>query len=350
MEKLWNIYCAEQPDFIAEIAKSPELERLKDVGMNCGCEYTSFSFFKKIERYSRFEHSVGVALITWNFTKDIRQTIAALLHDISTPVFAHVVDFLRGDHLKQEATEEQTKEFIASSAHIMAALDRLGVDIEEVCDYHKYPIADNDTPGLSADRLEYTLGNIVNFGFGSKELVAELYSDITVTTNEKGEKELAFRHIEKAVTFAQLSLKCSIVYVCDEDRYAMQMLAELLGREIAAADIDAADLYLTERQIIDKICVTEKGRAEWDRFCSYSHILTCKKGECESLKDSQAFLQHNDLEFREIRAKKRYIDPIVAIAEYDKAEIARVSELSPLYRDELNIFLQSPQDYLVAGY
>ena len=93
MEKLWNIYCAEQPDFIAEIAKSPELERLKDVGMNCGCEYTSFSFFKKIERYSRFEHSVGVALITWNFTKDIRQTIAALLHDISTPVFAHVVDF-----------------------------------------------------------------------------------------------------------------------------------------------------------------------------------------------------------------------------------------------------------------
>jgi len=25
----------------------------------------------------------------------------------------------------------------------------------EVCDYHKYPIADNEIPQLSADRLEY---------------------------------------------------------------------------------------------------------------------------------------------------------------------------------------------------
>ena len=41
----------------------------------------------------------------------------------------------------------------------MTLLKRDNIKIDEVADYHIYPIADNDTPMLSADRLEYTLSN-----------------------------------------------------------------------------------------------------------------------------------------------------------------------------------------------
>ena len=39
----------------------------------------------------------------------------------------------------------------------MSLLKRDNIRIDEVSDYHIYPIADNDTPRLSADRFEYTL-------------------------------------------------------------------------------------------------------------------------------------------------------------------------------------------------
>lgn len=48
---------------------------------------------------------------------------------------------------------------IASSPELMALLDKSGLTLDDVDDYHRYPIADNDSPRLSADHSEYTLGN-----------------------------------------------------------------------------------------------------------------------------------------------------------------------------------------------
>ena len=67
--RLWNIYHPTIPGIIAEAIDAPEMLRLQNVGMNCGCEYTSFPLFQRIhEPYSRFDHSVGVALLIWRFT------------------------------------------------------------------------------------------------------------------------------------------------------------------------------------------------------------------------------------------------------------------------------------------
>ena len=42
MQELWSIYHYEIPEFLCEFAAVPPMQRLKAVGMNCGCEYTSF--------------------------------------------------------------------------------------------------------------------------------------------------------------------------------------------------------------------------------------------------------------------------------------------------------------------
>ena len=158
-------YFSPIPAFLRRLAETPPMERLKGIGMNCGCEYTAFPRFQGLQVYSRFDHSLGVALLVWRCTGSEAQAAAGLLHDVATPVFAHVVDFLRGDHLTQEATEDGTREMIDASPALQAALHAQGLSTQDVCDYHRYPIADNDSPRLSADRLEYTLGNSINYGF-----------------------------------------------------------------------------------------------------------------------------------------------------------------------------------------
>ena len=87
------------------------------------------------------------------------QTLSGLFHDIATPVFKHCVDFLNGDYMSQESTEDLTTDIIRNSKEIMELLKRDNIDLSEVDNYHLYPIADNDTPKLSSDRLEYSLSN-----------------------------------------------------------------------------------------------------------------------------------------------------------------------------------------------
>ena len=70
-------------------------------------------------------------------------------------------------------------------------------------DYHRYPIADNDSPRLSSDRLEYTLGNAYRvFGAPPGEISA-VYGNLFAAEAEDGLCELSFRDLEAAQTFSR---------------------------------------------------------------------------------------------------------------------------------------------------
>ena len=146
MQELWSIYHPDIPPFLQALSETPPMVRLRSVGMNCGCEYTDVPLFRRLRPYSRFDHSMGVGLIVWHFTGSEAQSIAGALHDIATPVFAHTVDFLLGDHLTQEATESRTAELIAASPEIQTILTELGLTTEDVADYHRYPMPTTTLP------------------------------------------------------------------------------------------------------------------------------------------------------------------------------------------------------------
>lgn len=319
---LTGIYHDTIPSLLSELAATPEMIRLKQVGMNCGCEYTSFPRFANGGTYSRWEHSVGVGLIVWHFTGDPTQAAAGLLHDIATPPFAHVVDFLRGDYLTQEATEGGTRERIDSSPGIQAILERHGLTTEDVRDYHRYPIADNDSPQLSADRLEYSLGNAVRWGFLTRKEIAMIYDDLRVGVNEEGQPELIFSSPRFASVFARAALACSKVYVSDEDRYSMQALCELIGKAMKAGVLSPADLEGTEPPLIAKLEASPLA-ADWQAFRRLYRTL-----RAETPPDARPW--------RQIPAKKRWIDPLAA-------GMGRVSKLDAEFAVDLSAFLADPQ-------
>lgn len=284
------------PEWLNEYIDTKELLSQKYISVTCGTIYSKL--FESDFFFSSLDHSVAVALIIWHFTHDKKQTLSGLFHDISTPVFKYCVDFLNGDYMTQESTEDLTSKMIKESPEITKLLKRDKIEIEEVDNYHIYPIADNDTPKLSSDRLEYSLSNaLFIYKLLDKEEIKEIYNDIEVQVNEENEKELGFKTKKIARNFVKITSKLSVIYREDRTRYSMQLLADILKRLNEDNIISIEDLYkLKESEIID---IIEKSR--------YREVFNiwknAKKVKVSKEEPSKVYFVHHG-------AKVRYIDPL----------------------------------------
>ena len=55
---------SELPQQLLTMAETPAMQRLKHVGMHCGCEYTAHPIYRDaVAPYSRYTHSLGTAAI-----------------------------------------------------------------------------------------------------------------------------------------------------------------------------------------------------------------------------------------------------------------------------------------------
>ncbi|MBR2761730.1 MAG: HD domain-containing protein [Solobacterium sp.] len=311
------------PDFLAEVSQAPSLRRLDHIDMNCGLIYTSLPLFSHLLPYSRYAHSLGVASLAWRFSGEKRIALAGLFHDIATPVFSHVVDFMHGDHENQEYTESRTETLIRSDEFILHCLKEQGITADEVTDYHRYPIADNDSPKLSCDRLEYTLQNMVRYGLEPEAFQSEVIDDLSVSWNEEGEEELVFEHFETAERFALASLSCGRIYSGKEDRYAMEKLARLLNKAVSPGILSEDMLYTREMDVIRVLDHSELSK-EWRKYRRLSEVNVSCEEEGEDV--------------FAVNAKKRFIDPFVKGA-------GRISLLSAKVKEEITAFLG--EDYSV---
>ena len=258
IKKYFKILSKDYPEWIDEYINTEKMLKQQYISVSCGKVYARMFNYGE---YSSLDHSIAVALIIWSFTHDKKQTLAGLFHDIATPVFKHCVDFLNGDYMNQESTEDLTKIFISESEDIMKLLKRDNIKLEEVCDYHIYPIADNDTPMLSADRLEYSLSNdLIVFKTNTLEEIKEIYEDIEIETNEFGNIELGFKTKKIARKFVKNTSKMSLLYRDDSTRFYMQALADILKKENEDNIITKKDLYeLKEKEIINIIKESKYG-------------------------------------------------------------------------------------------
>ena len=315
------------PMWLVEYIETPEMQKQARISMTCGTIYSDL--FPESVFYSSLDHSVGVALIVWHFTHDKKQTLAGLFHDIATPAFKHCVDFMNGDYMTQESTEELTTEMIKGSKSIMKLLRRDGIEVSEVDDYHKYPIADNDTPQLSADRLEYSLSNsLFEINQSTIERTKYFYDDLEVQTNSDGEPELGFKTKKCARDFVKATSKMSVFYRDDSKRYSMQLVADILKNLSEDGKISVRDLYeLSEAEVI-KIIEDSKYRNAFEIWKNAKEVKT------SSVKPSGVYYVHHG-------AKVRYIDPLV------KGErISKICKIAKKYIDKNLAYDMSNYVYL----
>ena len=290
----FKILAPDYPEWMNDYIESKEMLKQQYISVTCGKIYSNMFDYND---YSSLEHSIGVALIVWNFTHDKKQTLSGLFHDIATPAFKHCVDFLNGDYMTQESTEELTRIIIENSKEIMNLLKKDNISVDEVCDYHMYPIADNDTPMLSADRLEYSLSNaLIVFENSNLDEIREIYNDIEIQQNESGDIELGFKTKKIARKFVKLTSKLSVYYRDDETRFFMQVIADILKKVSCDGLITKKDLYeLSDSEVIDIIKKSKYNDV-------FNKLISVKKINKSLDKPNCYYVNHG--------AKVRYIDSL----------------------------------------
>lgn len=293
----FNVLEPSFPEWLNDYIETKELLKQRYISVTCGTIYSDL--FESEFFFSSLDHSVAVALIVWHFTHDKKQTLSGLFHDIATPAFKHCVDFLNGDYMTQESTEDLTSKIISNSKEIMDLLKRDNIKLEEVEDYHIYPVADNDTPKLSADRLEYSLSNaLLTYKLSDIDEINKIYNDVILDKDEDGTLELSFKSKETALEFVKITSKLSIIYREDRTRYSMQLIADIIKKLNEDGLITKEDLYNKKESEIIEIIENSKYKKIFNIWKNAKNVKVSKE------KPKNVYFVHHG-------AKIRYIDPLV---------------------------------------
>ena len=338
IEEYYKILCPEFPNFLKKYIELSIMQRLSGIGLLCGTDWTSL--YKNRFFYSRLDHSVGVALIIWNFTRDKTQTIAGLLHDVSTTVFSHVSDFRKGDALTQTSTEEPTTKMILSDSALCKLLESDGIEPKDVVDYHIYPIADNEIPSLSADRLEYMYpSGLALDGSWTFEEIAKTYNDLIILKNEENKEELGFKTIEMAELYCKKFCMIGHILQLNENKLSLQLLSQIMSKAVELDVLQEEDfMTLSESKIIEKIesFISKKTLSvEEQKFATmYNTFRKMTKVEHTNQK-----LPEDKYFCVSLKVKQRYINPLVKVGT-NSQQTKRLSEVSDFANKLIKDFLE----------
>ncbi len=343
-----KILCQEIPDFLYEYSSLPLLSRLDGVGLLCGTDWTPL--YQNRFFYSRLDHSFGCALIVWNFTHDKKQTLAALLHDVSTPVFSHVSDFMKGDALTQQATEADNSAMIMKDPLLAEFLARDGINAWEIQDYHVYPVCDNEIPSLSADRLEYMFPSGMGLGVAfDMETVKSCYESIRILKNEDGTEELGFADMETALVYFMNILKVGLAVRKNENKIALNLLGDIVFRALELGIISIEDCYnLSERRVLEifieaaeskkyeNIPAADKNRSSAQFTFSQLISTFFNMKEIIRSENSEDLKGCYKVSFP---VKTRWINPLVQISDAGLRKAKRLTEISVQAQESAENFL-----------
>lgn len=249
-------YLGELPTFMNKYLELDFMIRLKGIIMLCGMINASKHMYKfNLPKITRFDHSLNDAKITWMLTHSKEKTLASLFHDISSPTWCHVVDYLNKDFIVQESTEEKTEEILKSSKLLREYLASDGINFKDIVDFKLYSETDLPRPKLCADRVENTLTSAFAWSGNITLDEAKLVIDsLRLYTNEDGEVEIGLNNYEAAEILVRINKEINELTHTKEDNYMMQVASKLLKRLIDLDEISYDDLFLiTEDDLIVKI-------------------------------------------------------------------------------------------------
>ena len=257
--------------FLKKYLKCPSLVRLMSVGYFCGMDFASKSVYNFDEYISRFDHSLTTSLLTYKVTNDKTMTVAALFHDIATPCFSHVIDYMNEDYEKQESTEELTEDIIKNDKYLLKCLKEDNIDVDNIVNFKNFSIVDNDRPKCCADRLDgVILTGIAWTKNVTKDDIKKIINDVRVFKNEDNEDEIGFNNRDIVSKIIDVSKSIDLYCHTNEDNYMMHLLANITKLSIDKGYITYDDLYSlnevelfnilkksTDKELLDKINLFE---------------------------------------------------------------------------------------------
>lgn len=286
--KMYQRYLGEIPEFLKKYLTLDIVVRLKDISLLCGMEYASRYAYDFLFSVSRYDHVVNTALITWNLTHDKKATLAALFHDVGSPTFSHVIDYMNGDYKNQESTEEKTSEILLSSLELRDMLKIDNINIEDILDFKKYSVVDLSRPCLCADRLD----NTITLGLTwTKDLkfkdIKRIIDDIYLSINEDGKQEITFKSRDVAIYFKVINDEINRLMHTNSDTYMMMLGADMIKLCLELNLFTYNDLFrLGEKEVIKIIVANLSKYPKLDYYWSqFTGIVDIPLIEQPDIKD-----------------------------------------------------------------
>lgn len=261
------------PAFLVKYLYTPCLTRLQKIGYFCGMDYASKDIYNFTEYISRYDHSLTTALLTWKYTLNKAATIAALFHDVATPCFSHVIDYMNRDYLLQESTEKYTQAILKSSKYLAMCLKEDNITIEEIIDFKRYSIVDNNRPRLCADRLD----GIILTGYGwtkdiNKNVIRKILENTEIYLNEDDKEEIGFKTEKIAREVVNYAQNIDIACHSKEDNYMMQLLAIITKIGIESGLYSYQDLFVFDEETLFYFLNKSKKKEISEKLDSFYHI------------------------------------------------------------------------------
>lgn len=328
MQEYLNLFIDEDyPKFIDKYLNTKTLERLKYITQFCGCDYTQL--YSPLFLYTRFDHSLVVAHMTWHFTHNKKEAIAALLHDIGTPCFAHTIDYVFGDYLNQESSEKNIIDIIKKDEELYDYLKDDKITLEDLNCLDNYNILENKSPKLCTDRLDGVLHTCyIWLHTHSLDAIKNVYDNIIVLKNEDGKLEIGFNDVEIAENFVDMVFNYAKELQGNTDKFVMKYVSEIVKNACNNKLIILEDLYNKKE---DDLCsIFSKSFKSWNYF---NNATSIKNSENKPLNNF----------YISFETKKRNTIPLVKC----NNKIIRINEISN-YAKEIYERLNKFKDYKYA--
>ena len=234
----------QMPEYLKKYMLSDSLKRLKHVSYFCGMDYASKDIYQFKEKITRFDHSLTTALLVNKFATSKEEVLAALFHDVATPCFSHVIDYMNKDYETQESTEEYTEYILKKDKYILECLKKDKISIHDLIDFKKYSLVDNERPRVCADRLDGVILNGISWTKTmTPEKIQNILNSLAVFQNEEGEKEIGFTSFKVAHDVMKESFLADSYCHSKEDNYMMELLAHITSLAIQKNYVSYENLY-----------------------------------------------------------------------------------------------------------
>lgn len=224
---------------LEELILSKPVQRLKGI-------YQGGASYLVNEKWNvtRYEHSIGVMLLIKILGGSLEEQIAGLLHDISHTAFSHVIDFVFENN--EEDYHEKIYNRVIVDSEIPRILEKHGYNYKDILDGSKWTLLEQPAPELCADRVDYTLRDMYQYGYISLKEVKNFLEHLTVVNGR-----LYPRDIETAEWFVKTYYKEVIDFFMNPlNIYGYDILAKILKLALDKNIINLDDLLGVDEGIM----------------------------------------------------------------------------------------------------
>ncbi|MGG0846882.1 HD domain-containing protein [Peribacillus simplex] len=282
---------------LEELIVSKPLQRLKGIHQG-GASYLVNEKWDA----TRFDHSIGVMLLIKSLGGSLEEQIAGLLHDVSHTAFSHVIDFVLD--CKDEDYHEKIYEHVIMESEIPLILKRYGYECEDIFQ-SKWEFLEQPAPELCADRVDYTLRDMYQYGHITLESVHDFLNHVIIINGR-----MYLDNIESAEWFVETYYSEVIDFFMDPlNIYGYDILAKTLKLALANNLISLDDLLGTDEEVMSLLSSTEDHEVQ--------NLLKRIHGNVKLKEDQLDYDIH-------LKNKVRLIDPSVI----QGANLVRASNLS----------------------